>query len=517
MKALHEIALPAGFPGQGTIYDRAKLPVDATGWVWTLNDVSATRLDFRKLEIDSPDLLLAVVKYIADRVTTRSVDDVRNTFDALRFLQSVEHFRTCAATGGRIDLRLIAQLRLVENFAAWRLCYVRAWYQWCAKRNFPQFAGEVAAEMADIRIGGNPKGVAVRTRDPEQGAFDQLETIAIVTKLRELGPILLTAFERTLVWLALAFGSNPKAFSLLREEDYRIVREDGSNVVHHVLKIPRIKKRSASLRKDFHTKRPDGLIGEQIAALIEENIEFRRRCGWPEGCAFPLFRRAEPRARVLDGPMPEYAMHCSTKEITAALKAAVEKLNVISHRTGLPINVTAMRFRRTFVTRAVEENVPPAELAVMVDHSDLQNLKVYYETTSSIVDRLDAALAVKLGPLADAFMGKVVADETEAANGADPTKRIPFFRRAAGQQPERAGNLGTCGAGACAQFAPISCYTCRKFQPWRDGPHREFLEQLCDERERKKAAGLDPQIVGLHDATILAIGEVVAACEGGAE
>jgi hypothetical protein len=128
MKALHEIASSAGFPSQGTIYDRARLPVDATGWVWTLNDVSATQLDFRKLGIESPDLLLAVVKYIADRMTTASVDDVRNTFGALCILQSAEHFRACAATGDRIDLRLISQLRLVENFAPWRLCYVRAWY-----------------------------------------------------------------------------------------------------------------------------------------------------------------------------------------------------------------------------------------------------------------------------------------------------------------------------------------------------------------------------------------------------
>jgi hypothetical protein len=515
--AVHRSTVEFGdFPSQGTIHDRAKLPVDASGWVWSLNHaVSSVRLDFRKLGINSPGFLTAVVKYIADLVAVSSVDNVRNTFDTLRFLQRSEHFRECDAVGGALDLRLISELRLVNNFAAWRLHYVRAWYRWCAKRDFPQFSSEISGEMDDVKIPGNPKGVAVRTRDPEQGALDELETIALVTKLKELGPVVLSAFERALVWLALAFGSNPLAFSLLREEDFQSIKETGANRVQHLLKIPRIKKRNPFFRAAFHTKRPDYVIGGHIAALIKEGVESRRKNGWPEGCAFPLFPRGAPQAGLLGGPMHEFAMHYDSGDLTRALKSAVAKLNVISHRTGKPINVTTMRFRRTFATRAVEENVSPAELAAMIDHTDLQNVQVYFETRSNIVDRLDAAMAVKLGPLADAFMGKIVATEAEAENGSDPSKRIPWFRRAAGRPPERAGNLGTCASGPCSQFAPISCYTCRKFQPWKEGPHREILQWLCDERERKKAEGLDPQIVGVHDATILAIGEVVAACDGG--
>jgi hypothetical protein len=459
---------------------------------------------------------MAVVKYIVDVVAVSSVDNVRNTFDALRFLQRSEHFRACDAASGTLGLRLISELRLVDNFAPWRLCYIRAWYRWCAARDLPQFSSEIAGEMDEVKIAGNPKGVAVRTRDPEQGALDELETIALVAMLKEIGPLVLSAFERALVWLALAFGSNPLAFALLREEDFEPTKEIGADRIHHVLKIPRIKKRNPFFRVAFHTKRPNHVIGGHIAALIKENVESRRKNGWPKGCAFPLFPRGEPQVGLLGGPMHEFAMHYDSGVLTRALKSAVAKLNVISHRTGKPINVNTMRFRRTFATRAVEENVSPAELAAMIDHTDLQNVQVYFETRSSIVDRLDVAMAVKLGPLADAFMGKIVATEAEAKNGSDPSKRIPWFRRMAGHLPERAGNLGTCASGPCSQFAPISCYTCRKFQPWEDGPHREILQWLCDERERKKAEGLDQQIVGVHDATILAIGEVVAACEAGA-
>lgn len=112
-------------------------------------------------------------------------------------------------------------------------------------------------------------------------------------------------------------------------------------------------------------------------------------------------------------------------------------------------------------------------------------------------------------------MGRIVDDEVDAVNGGDPAKRIPWFRRQFGEKPQRGGDLGVCGSGPCGLFAPVSCYTCVKFQPWRNGPHREVLDWLVEERERKQKEGLDPQIFKIHDATILAIGKVVAACEGG--
>jgi hypothetical protein len=195
----------------------------------------------------------------------------------------------------------------------------------------------------------------------------------------------------------------------------------------------------------------------------------------------------------------------------------MKKLEIVSHRTGEPLNVNTRRFRYTFGTRMVDEGASPAQLAIGLGHSDLQHGGVYYETRSSQVGRLDAALAVTLGPIADAFMGRIVDDEADAVNGGDPAKRIPWFRRKFGEKPQRGDDLGVCGAGPCGLLAPVSCYTCAKFQPWKNGPHREVLDWLVEERERKQKQGLDPQIFKIHDATILAVGKVVAACEGDAE
>lgn len=279
--------------------------------------------------------------------------------------------------------------------------------------------------------------------------------------------------------------------------------------------MPRIKKGAEDFRNEFHPQMLNAEIGGWVAKLIEDNKIWHDDNGWPDGCALPLFMRSKPRKELLGSPRHEYAMHMAPEEIAAMLKRAVDKLGVISHRTGKPLHVNPRRFRRTFATRAAEEGASPVELAIMLDHTDLQNVGVYFETRSSQVTRLDAALAMTLGPIADAFMGRVVDGEANAVNGDNPAKRIPWYRRVPGRVPERAGNLGTCGSGPCSLFAPVSCYTCDKFQPWRAGPHREMLDWLCTERDRKEKEGLDPQIVKIHDATIMAVAEVVRRCDDG--
>lgn len=503
------------FPTQGIVVDRAGLPVDATGWVWTLNHpLQRKKLDFRRLEFRSSTLMRATAMYIADKIKTASVDNVRNSFDTLLYLKRSAYFRRADIAGEVLDERVASDLRNLPEFAHDRLHYIRFWYCWCADHGLHPFSEDIAERLRELKIGGNETGRAVRTQDPVEGAFDELEFIALTTKLRALGPTLLTTQENALTWLALAIGSNPLAFALTREDDLKTVKETGTGRIYAQLNIPRIKKGDTLYRAQFHPKHLNDEMAAWTTKLIVENQAFRAREGWPDGCAFPLFRRTSPDRSRLGGPQHQFAMHMSSNEITETIKSAVAKLEIVSHRTGEPLVVTTTRFRRTYGTRAVEEGASPSELAVMLDHSDLGTVQVYFETRANQVHRLDAALALRLAPIADAFMGRIVGSERDAVNGGNPAKRIPWYRRHPDRLPEKNGDLGTCGSGPCGLFAPVSCYTCAKFQPWRDAPHREVLDWLCADRERKQQDGLDQQIVGIHDATILAVAEVVAACEG---
>ncbi|MFK4507434.1 tyrosine-type recombinase/integrase [Bradyrhizobium daqingense] len=502
------------FPSQGIIQDRAGLDVDASGWEWRLNNLSRNKiLNFDRLR-SLPDLVFdAVVLHLADRIKLTSPDNVRNAFGALRFLTQSEALAGEVAAGADISSSFFAELRMINNFSVWRLHHIRFWYRWCANRHLPHFSRETADLLDDLVIGGNEKGRAVRTRDPEKGAFDDIEFGAILTRLRALGPEVLSLTERVLVWLQVAFGRNAFAYAKMREEDYRPLKEVATGRIYHRFDVPQVKKGHDYLRSGSDPKELNQELGTLVAELVAENASVRRDSGWPEGCGYPLFRRREPQPDLLGGQLHEFAMHMTSAEITATVERALRKLEVISHRTGELVRGNSRRFRYTYGTRLAEEGASPSQLATGLGHSDLQHVGVYYETRPNQVDRLDAALAVELGPIADAFMGRIVSEEGEAVNGTDPAKRIPFFRRKFGEKPQLAGELGVCGAGPCGRLAPVSCYTCERFQPWRDGPHREMLDWLVEERERQMQAGLDPQIYKIHDVTIMAIGKVVAACE----
>lgn len=501
------------FPSQGTVVDRAGLNVDATEWVWHLNHaVNRIYLDFRRLQVPSGHLLTAIARYAAELIKVSSPDNVRNSFQAMRYLSRSAHFGAVSASGGIIDERLISDLRNIKTFAEYRLHYIRAWYCWCADHGIEQFSEEIALRLKEFKIPGNETGHAVRTEDPVKGAFDELEFIAITTKLRAVGPDALTTLENTLCWLTVACGANPLAYALTREEDFKPIEEKETGRIHARLDLPRIKKGDPIFREQSHPKILNEEIGCWVSKMVQENADTRAKDGWPEGCAFPLFARETPDPDRLNGPHHAFAMHLSPKEVSKIIKDAIGKLHIVSHRTGEPLVVNARRFRRTYGTRAAEDGASPSELAVMLDHSGLDTVQAYFESRASMVFRLDAATARRLGPISDAFMGRIVRSEREAVNGDNPAKRIPWFNRHPERLPEKSGDLGTCGSGPCGLHAPMSCYTCIKFQPWKDGPHTEVLDWLCAERERRQADGLDPQIVGLHDATILAVAQVVETC-----
>lgn len=168
--------------------------------------------------------------------------------------------------------------------------------------------------------------------------------------------------------------------------------------------------------------------------------------------------------------------------------------------------MTTRRLRYTFATRLVREGVPKLEVADLLDHTDTQNVQVYFDIKSDIVEHLDRAMAMALAPMAQAFMGTLVRDQTEAVRGGDPESGIATV---AGT-PGHVEKLGNCGSFSfCGAMAPIACYTCRSFQPWMDAPHGMILDDLIKDRERKVAAGLDGRMVSMHDTTISAIAEVI--------
>jgi integrase len=374
----------------------------------------------------------------------------------------------------------------------WKLGVLRILLNDMDALGFGISSNEVIEYFASATIRGNIKGTSIRTRDSEKGAFTDTELLAIQSALNDAyanGNIGLNEFAIT--WLFLAYGPRPIQISALREEDLLVSYNEEGRC--YALRMPRAKQHGEKARDSFKTR----YCGKQIGTLLEQVIDNNQRRRLALGIAkndCPMFMADE------EGMLPDLRFHMTSARIGRFVS------NTIGRITGFKTN--ARRFRITLAQRAVDDGKDKHTVAEILDHSDTQNVEVYYEASPAMVLRLDRHLAMEMAPLAHAFAGVVVSTEQEARRGDDRSSRI--FDRTLNNVTEA---LGTCGQMSfCGLAAPFACYTCRHFQPWIDGPHEEFMAALIADRDRLEAEGYSPKIYTIKDRTILAVAEVVQLC-----
>lgn len=460
-----------------------------TRWLLNIAHRSAS-LHWNRLDDCDRDAVSALRLHIVRLIETRSGSHVANTFGAItKYLVSVRDEMEDPLSLNSL-LRHLARLRSLKDGSPFHL--VRYWYVQSADRGLAGFNDEVVFALQDLRIEGNAKGIAVLSSDPEQGPLSEFEEEALRSALiRDKGPIQ----ERLALWLAFAYGTNPANLSLLREEDFVTYEFGDAASPEHFLNIPRIKKRTKA-RADFKKR----YVSTQLAAIIKELVEWNR-FRFPKDTVRPLFRRSKASKNLLRGPTSEYAGHVESSEITGLISRCANRLNVISPKTAKPIVLSTRRLRYTFACKMVRQGVGARELAELLDHTDLQNIQVYYRADSRMVERLDVTVAKHLGPTIKAFMGEIVSSSRQAVD-LIPYRELP--------------DLGQCGASfICGLSAPKNCYTCTQFRAFSDGPHEAVLESLIDERAALLNGGHE-RIAEQLDRTILAAGEVVARISGDA-
>ncbi|MDF1807304.1 site-specific integrase [Hyphomonas sp.] len=364
---------------------------------------------------------------------------------------------------------------------------------------YPGIDARVGETLATITIPGNRKGDAVRTMDPTAGPLTEIELQGLVTvSKREFERGNVTLREYTILRLMIMLGGRPGQIAALKCGDLKSEFDRGIGATIHWLNVPRAKQRDVTDGRPVKRRQ----ISLELAGLLKACVHDAAQACWvqPVSCdSRPLF----PTRRGND-LIGEIEAHPTSQEIGSCLTRLGKRLGVVSERTGEPLHVTPSRLRHTLGTRANDEGYSPLVIAEMLDHSDLQNVGVYVGHTASIVDRIDKATALYLGPLAKAFAGELIAGETYAVRKGDPSSRV---------SDESANGVGSCGnCGECELLAPIACYTCPSFQPWVNAPHEALLEKLIAERDRLVDQGADNRLATVNDRTICAIAEVVKRC-----
>lgn len=487
------------------VIDRRGMPVDISGERWDLNEPTMMiTLDWSRHVITNAELRLSFQRYFAWLITTQAPMSVLNAFKSIVVLTRTNAFKQADQAGGIVPYRAFSEARAsLSKEQQWQLHYGRQLYRWCAAQGYENFSTEVSFQLNDIVIGGNAKGQAVRSKDPTQGPLDAQEVANLTSALRAArADRLVPLREQAIAWLALSTGSNAGQYASLREEDLR-EEKLGTEVVAYILKVPRHKKGHVQHRAEFKERRLTRVVGEVITDLIAEN-RAEHPLSDDDQAARPLFRGSSPKFGH-NHPLAEWSWHLEAEEVTKLLKRAVKHLGVLS-RTGQPLHVSTRRFRYTLATRAIDNGASAYEVADALDHSDLQNVGVYFDVHSNIVEHIDQAMALALAPRAQAF-AKLVECEEDAIRGGVSGSRVYHGDR----EHDLVEPVGTCGNHSFCNVsaAPLACYTCPMFQPWMDGPHDLVLDSLLRDREKKVEIGLNSKMVALNDHVIVEVAGVI--------
>jgi integrase len=470
---------------------------DATLGLWAYRDgIFNVSLNFASLEGLSEPLMRSFKKVMASIAQTQAPSSLASYFQAMK--QLFDHAKSptyglTEVTG--FDFLNFHSISTNVRTVAHTKSILRKWH----RLGISGLSPDVLRTLSETKIKGGAKGVAVATRDVHLGPFTDLEFEAIlqaITSAYSEGNILASAYVMT--WVFIATGARPTQIAAMKIKDFHALKIPGG--VDYSIDVPKAKK-GQTTRASF-TNRP---LSKQIGSLIAQyaaavQASFFEVLGNPEEA--PLFPANAPRTPFTKGM--EY--HHAPSGLGRVISTSFPRLRVISERTGEPMRITPIRFRRTLGTRAAQEGHGVLVIAELLDHVDTQHAGVYVETRPDIATRIDKAVALELAPIAQAFAGKLIRHEGEATRAGDTSSQIRDLRVSN-------ASLASCGQHSfCGMSAPVACYTCDSFEPWIDGPHEAVLDHLLAKRSRQMLEN-DPRVATVLDRTIIAVAQVVQLCK----
>jgi integrase len=478
---------------------------DPTVPTWTYRDSAhSISLNFEFASAMTPALqhsLRATLAWYAENHSPSHL--VQTHFAFKKFMERISNSRPNQMVECIEGVDVLSHRGSMEHAMKRLAAFLKKWHA----LGYPGVDDSVLAVFNDMTIKGNKVGEAVLTRDPFKGPFSDIERAGIEEAVNaEYGNGTLSEEHFLLTWLFMAVGARPVQFAAMKVCDVQTETSDDGRV-QHVIRVPRAKQRS-HLRDDFKHRLLVPQIGQ---ALLEYAARVRERFSGLLGdpSQAPLFPEARKQAKPMtnDGDSPPWdAYHRTANSLANTLATALSQLQIRSERTGELMRVNARRFRYTFGTNAAREGHGLLVIAELLDHTGTETAGAYVAASPEMATRIERATALQLAPLAQAFKGVLIRDESEAARGSDPGSRIFDLRMDRSAKP-----MGSCGQhGFCGFLAPIACYTCQNFEPWLDGPHESVLDHLLMERQRHEG---DPRVAGINDRTILAVAEVVQLCK----
>lgn len=338
-------------------------------------------------------------------------------------------------------------------------------------------------------------GEAVLVWDEKTGAYRPEEDKAIEVALdNALAEEAISDTDYTMMRMFRGLGMRPVQLAAMKVCDFK--ESDG----RFEIRIPLAKQRGFGDRQAFM---PWKTVMQGLGLRIKLQIETAVAPRLAEGTELqdaPLFPKQ--RGKITGDGLDQH----SRPDVIRKLYVKVfKRLQIISPITGKVIEGTPRRDRHTYMTMLAMDGCTAEEIAANAGHSDPSSCEVYIEASTDHFQRMESIVGAAFVPVADRFMGRVIAEEHDEQARRDQGS-ILFDREL--------NSVGSCSVGGCnaieAGVAPIACYTCRKFRAWEDAPHAVLLDALEKERESLVTQG-HHAVAQTKTSTIIAISDLMQA------
>lgn len=447
-------------PPDRAISHEGRTIIDTSGDEWLLPEMPGRRgrtLNWRCLRV-SHQIEEAARAYIHYLIETRSLQTPRNYFgwivDAMSVLpasvSSIGDFteEVFDAVGGDLD----AGFETRRSIAAWST--LRSWYLWICDRQLPGIDLRLAAKLKRRRHKAPESFLSVRRADPERGPLSDEEQYLVRQALQQrFGAVL----DRVSVGLLDALGLRPKQMVLLREADFH---SEGGYFWIDVEVIKRKRERE----KVPLAIPPD--LGEAIEEIIVLN-----HARWPGSGNLHLILKQDSKNGAGRGGIRTNPEPVAPDGISQRIwKWARFRAAIMSPRTGKPLRLAPKRFRYTVGTVLAAQGTPARQIADILTQKGERSAQVYIDSSSAVVDRLDATLGANptYRVAAMRFIGEIV---DEGVPGRVILGTLPNLKSL--------GEIGNCAATfACRLQPPTTCYSCPKFQALRSADHVGMMREL---------------------------------------
>jgi hypothetical protein len=386
-------------------------------------------------------------------------------------------------------------------------------YDW----GLPGIDKETANVLEELTLAGNEKGAAVLRRCPYTGPLTELEQSALlewaVNALNAEDEANRITLEEYAYLLSLLYTGR-RSVQVLCSRFGDLSIEESSDGNNYKFNMPRAKQHGIGFREEFNEIPIDEDLYQVLRGLVNQSVNkieelFGKKMPPQIKDTLPLFIHWG-RMKKADGYegylacIKETPDHFQSTQADRFLKKIARKSTALSERTGDYIQLSSRRFRYTKGTNLYNLGISGISLAWALDHSDNQSIGVYTENTPKTAEIIDEVVSEALAPIAQACAGTLIDSERDALRGDDPRSRV---------KNDRSSSVGSCGTYEFCAFGHRPCYACKHFQPWRDAPHHEVLEDLLEERKRQAERGVSAKVIQSTDRLLLAVQYVIHMCK----